>query len=533
MRKILVALALPLLWADEKVDLKVINRIKAEEFQNSKVMDHAFYLTDVYGPRLAGSPGYKIAADWAAREMEKWGLAHVKLERFSFGRGWTNSRFTAAMKEPQYVPLIGAARPWSPGTNGPVAGEPVIAQICDDADMEKFKGKLKGKIVLVQQPTPVVPETAVAMRRLTDAELAEEAMAPDPSPRSPFAAPIPTRSRAGSRGGCPAEQRIPGQPYDRDAVQKRRNKINKFLVDEGVLVAVAPSYNGQGGLVFSSAAGTRDEKDPLPPPSVALTAEHYDRIARLIQRKQPVRLEFDIQNRFIDDTKDSYNVTAEIPGNGKKDELIMLGAHLDSWTFGEGATDNAAGCAVMLEVMRVLKTLDLKMARTVRIGLWGGEEEGLIGSKAYVAEHFADPADMKTKPEWEKLSGYFNFDNGTGKIRGVYLQGNDMMRPVFEQWLAPFKDLGATTVTIRDTGGTDHQSFDAVGLPGFQFIQDPVEYSSRTHHSNMDVYDRLLSSDLVQASAIVASVAYHAAMRDEMLPRKPQPKPTKRGERKN
>src|SRR5262249_2141827 len=248
MRKLVLVLALPMLWAEEKVDLAVINKIKAEEFQNSKVMDHAYYLTDVYGPRLAGSPGYKAAADWAAREMEKWGLTHVKLERFPFGRGWTNARFTAAMKEPQYAPLIGAARPWSPGTNGPVAGEPMIAQICNDADMEKFKGKLKGKIVLLQQPTPVVPETGVVMRRLSDAELAAEAMAPAPSPRSPFAAPIPTAGRTSSRGGCPAEQRTPGQPYDRDAAQKQRNKINKFLTDEGVLVAVSPSYNGQGGL---------------------------------------------------------------------------------------------------------------------------------------------------------------------------------------------------------------------------------------------------------------------------------------------
>jgi carboxypeptidase Q len=371
------------------------------------------------------------------------------------------------------------------------------------------------------------------VRRYSDAELAAEALAPDPSPRSPFAAPIPIAGRSRTPG-CPVQQRLPGQPYDPDAAQKQRNRINKFLTDEGVLVAVSPSYRGQAGLVFSSAAGSRDEKDPLPPPSVALTAEHYDRIARLIQRKQPVRLEFDIQNRFYDETKDSFNVTAELPGTGKSDQIVMMGAHLDSWTFGEGATDNAAGCAVMLEALRILKTLDLKLPRTVRIGLWGGEEEGLIGSKAYVAQHFADPADMKLKPEHEKVSGYFNFDNGTGKIRGVYLQGNDMMRPVFEAWLAPFKDMGATTVTIRDTGGTDHLSFDAVGLPGFQFIQDSVEYATRTHHSNMDVFDRLQAGDLVQASAIVASVVYHAAMREEMLPRKPLPKPQARaGSRRN
>ena len=525
MKKLLVLCSVPFLWAEEKVDLAVINRIKAEEFQSSKVMEHAFYLTDVYGPRLTGSPGYKAAGEWAVREMTKWGLANARTEKFAFGRGWSNQRFVAHTKEPQYTPLIGAARPWSPGTNGPVTGEPVMAQICNDADMEKFKGKLKGKIVLLQTPTPVAPETEIAMQRFTEEELVKEALAPDPSPRSPFAAPIPTTRRAAGTGGCPAEQRNPGQPFDREAAQRQRNKINKFLTDQGVLVAVSPSYRGQGGLVFSSAAGSRDPKDPLPPPAVALTAEHYDRIARLIQRKQPVTLEFDIQNRFYDETKDSFNVTAELPGTSRKDEIVMVGAHLDSWSFGEGATDNAAGSAVMMEVMRLLKTLDLKMPRTVRIALWGGEEQGLLGSKAYVSEHFADPADMKLKPEHARLAGYFNFDNGTGKIRGVYLQSNDMMRPVFEAWLAPFKDLGVSTVTIRNTTGTDHLSFDAVGLPGFQFIQDPVEYNTRTHHSNMDVYDRLRPADLVQASAIVASVVYHAATRDEMLPRKPLPKP--------
>jgi hypothetical protein len=487
-------------------------------------MEHAFYLTDVYGPRLAGSPGYKAAAEWAIREMQKWGLSNIREEKFAFGRGWSNQRFVAQMKEPLYTPLIGAPRPWSPSTNGPVVGQPVLAQICTEADMDKFKGKLRGKILLTQFPTRVTLETDQVVHRYTDAELTAEAQAPDPSPNSPFAAPIPTAPRI-RLGGCPAEQRIPGQPYDREAAQRFRNKINKYLVDEGVLVAVAPSYHGEGGLVFSSAAGSREPKDQLPPPSVSLTTEHYDRIARLVEHKQPVTLEFDIQNKFYDDTQDSFNVTAELPGATRKDEVVMLGGHLDSWSFGEGATDNAAGSAVMLEAVRLLKTLDLKMARTVRIALWGAEEQGLIGSRAYVKDHFADPADMKCKPEHAKLSGYFNFDNGTGRIRGVYLQGNDMMRPVFEAWLAPFRDLGASTITIRDTGSTDHVSFDAVGLPGFQFIQDPVEYTSRTHHSNMDVFDRLQSPDLVQASAIVASVVYHAAVRDEMLPRKPLPKP--------
>jgi carboxypeptidase Q len=277
--------------------------------------------------------------------------------------------------------------------------------------------------------------------------------------------------------------------------------------------------------VFATAAGNQESKDVMPPPAVALTLEHYDRIARLIEKKIPVTLQFDIENRVDTEDKDSFNVTAEIPGSAKKDEVVMLGAHLDSWTGGTGATDNAAGSAVTMEVVRILKTLKLDMPRTVRIALWTGEEEGLLGSKAYVKEHFADRETMALKHEHTKLSGYFNLDNGSGKIRGVYLQQNDMMRPVFEAWLSPFKDLGASTVTIRTTGGTDHLSFDAVGLPGFQFIQDPLEYSTRTHHSNMDVYDRLQQPDLMQAAAIMASVVYEAAVRPEMLPRKELPKP--------
>jgi len=268
-------------------------------------------------------------------------------------------------------------------------------------------------------------------------------------------------------------------------------------------------------------------RDELPPPAVALTLEHYDRIARLIEKKTPVTLQFDIENRMENEEKDSFNVTAEIPAAGntgkKGDEVVMLGAHLDSWTGGTGATDNAAGCAVTMEAVRILTTLKIDMPRTVRIALWTGEEQGLLGSKAYVKEHFADRETMKLKPEHARLSGYFNLDNGTGKIRGVYLQDNDMMRPVFEAWLAPFKDLGASTITIRKTGGTDHLSFDAVGLPGFQFIQDPVEYNTRTHHSNMDVYERLQAPDMMKDAVIVASFVYLAANREEKLPRKPLP----------
>ena len=510
------------LSAQEKVDLYTINRIKNEAFQNSKVMENAFYLTDVYGPRLTGSPGIQAAGEWAVRRFNEWGLANVKLENWGpFGRTWYCVRFGAHMKEPQYAPLIGFARPWSPGTNGTLTGDPVLAPIRIEADMEKFKGKLKGKIVLLEDARPSPLVSAGLARRFTNEELAAEALAPDPSPESPFFAPIPK----------PPQGPLPYPGYtgklDREAARKWRNKVNKFLREEGVALTLIPGYGTDGGTVFATAAGSRELRDEVPPPAVALTLEHYNRIARLLEKKTPVTLQFDIENRMENEEKDSLNVTAEIPGGkgGKKDEVVMLGAHLDSWSGGTGATDNAAGCAVTMEAIRILKALKLDMPRTVRIALWTGEEQGLLGSKAYVKEHFADRETMALKSEHAKLSGYFNLDNGTGKIRGVYLQDNDMMRPLFEAWLAPFKDLGASTVTIRKTGGTDHLSFDAVGLPGFQFIQDPVEYGTRTHHSNMDLYDRLQQPDLMQAAAIMASVVYHAATRDQMLPRKELPKP--------
>ncbi|MGD0364863.1 MAG: M20/M25/M40 family metallo-hydrolase [Bryobacteraceae bacterium] len=507
--------------AHEKVDLYTVNRIKAEEFQNSKVMDNAFYLSDVYGPRLTGSPGLKAAAEWAVHRMTEWGLANSTMEKWGpFGRGWTCVHFSAQQKEPQFAPLNGFARPWSPGTNGPVSGEPVLAVLKTDADLDKFKGKLKGKIVLLEDPAPLVSETDPALTRFTDAELASEMLAPDPSARSRFANPIPL---------VPGQPRpASGQPFGpeaREAREKFREKVNQFLTAEGVLITLAPSYRATSGIVFGMAGGSQDPKKAVPPPSVALEVEQYNRIARLIDKKIPVTLEFDIQNKFLDDTQDSFTVTGELPGTSKKDELVMLGAHLDSWTGATGATDNGAGSAVVLEAMRILKALDLKMARTVRMGLWTGEEEGLLGSRAYVKEHFADRETMVLKPEHAKLSGYFNLDNGTGKIRGVYLQGNDMMRPIFQAWLDPFKDYGANTVTIRNTGGTDHQSFDGVGLPGFQFIQDPMDYTTQTHHSTADTYDHLQAGDLMEASAIMAAVVYDAATRDEMLPRKPLPKP--------
>jgi carboxypeptidase Q len=499
-----VALCLALaLAAQERVDLTVINRIKAEAFQNSQVMDHAFELTEVFGPRVADSPNYMKAAEWAVKTLKGWGLDDARMEKWGvFGRSWSYSRFSAEMLEPQQTPLAGVPLAWSPATNGTISGEVILAPLRTAEDLEKYRGKLKGKIVMLDAPRELELHLQPDAQRYTDAELAEIALAPDPS-----------RQRFGPRrGGRPPVARLD------------RNRRNQFLKDEGALAAISEGFRGDDGTIFTMPAGSRDMKDPLPPVSVALEAEHYNRIARLLAKNIPVRLELEVEARYYDDAP-GVNVIADLPGGARKDEIVMLGGHLDSWQAGTGATDNAAGCAVVMEAVRILKALDLKMDRTVRVALWDAEEEGLIGSREYVKAHFADRDTMQLKPEHAKLSGYFNFDNGSGKIRGVYLQGNDMMRPVFEAWLAPFRDLGATTVSIRNTGGTDHQSFDAVGLPGFQFIQDRLDYFTRTHHTNMDTYDRLQKGDLMQASAIIASFVYNAATRPEMLPRKPLPNP--------
>jgi hypothetical protein len=506
------------------VDLSIVHRIRAEAFENSKVMEHLFYLTDVYGPRVTNSPGYRQAADWVVQRMQEYGIP-AKLEKWGpFGKGWTYTHYEGHMLEPQYAPLIGFPLAWTPGTDGTVTGEPMLAPLRNMEDLEKYKGKLKGRIVLTSQPRALNTILTVPTKRYTEAELAETAVAPEPG-ASPFGFAGPPRD------GQPPSAFAPQPPSNFAQMREFRTKLTAFLHDEAPAMVVQSGTIGDGGTVFGSQGGSRDPKDPLAPPMVIITPEHYNRIVRLMEHKIPVKLAFNVQAQFIEDSTDSVNVIAEIPGGKKKDEVVMIGAHLDSWQGGTGATDNAAGSAVMIETMRILKSMDVTFDRTVRMGLWGGEEEGLLGSRAYVKEHFADPEVMKPTAEHDKFAGYFNIDNGTGKVRGVYLQGNDMVRPIFQAWLEPFRDLGANTITIRNTGGTDHQSFDGVGLPGFQFIQDPVEYSSRTHHSNMDVYDRIQRGDLMQTSAIVASFVYNTAMRDEKLPRKPLPKPQpRRGE---
>lgn len=502
------------LFAEEPVDLSVMHRIKAEAFDNSQVMEQVFYLADANGPRLTNSPGFKSAAQWVMKRLQEYGLTNVREEPWGpFGRSWNYTRYAGHMLAPQYQPLIGFPMAWTPGTNGPVEAEAVYAPLEEDADLQKYKGKLKGKMVLIMKSKVLAMSTEPLAHRFTDAELNQrETIEPDR---------LPLLFR-------------PQGPQPSPEARKRdefRNKVNQFLHDEGALVAVRYGYNGDGGTVFAMAGGSRDLKDPVPPPMVALTPEHYNRIVRLLEHQIPVKLEFDIQAQLGDKAEDSFNVTGEIEGNRKKDEIVMLGAHLDSWHGGTGATDNGTGSAVAIEAVRILKALNLKMDRTVRIALWGGEEQGLLGSKAYVAQHFADRETMQPKPEYFKLSAYFNDDTGTGRFRGIVVAGNDEVQPIFQAWLAPFHDLGATAIVgatapaARRPSATDHTSFDYVGLPGFNFLQDPMEYFTRTHHSNMDVYDRVQPGDMMQCAAIMAAFVYDAATRDQMVPRMPMPKP--------
>jgi carboxypeptidase Q len=532
--------------AEEKVDLATIHLIKDEAFKDSKVMDHLFYLTDVNGPRLTNSPGQRTAADWAVKSLKSWGIVNARLERWgTFGRGWSVSRFTMSLREPVYAPLPGVPLAWSSGTKGMVSGNAVFAPLFTAQELERRedrdpmklaariqkyaaenKGKLKGKFVLLTQAREMALATEAPASRLDEKELAEIHEAPVPFVAPPVDWPIVSLPDDPKK----REQLLDAAPFEVTAdlwarIRRTRDRLNAFFKEEGVLAVVSGDGRGTGGILFAEAGGSWETGAPNPPPRISLAPESYDRLCRLVEKKIPVKIELEMEAAFDDTSTDGMDVIAEIEGGAKKDEVVMLGAHLDSWHSGTGATDNAAGSAVILEAMRILKTLGLPMDRTVRLALWTGEEQGILGSRGYVKNHFADPITMKTLPEHAKLSGYFNVDNGTGKIRGVYLQGNDMMRPIFAAWLAPFEDMGAKTISIQDTGGTDHLPFDAVGLPGFQFIQDPLDYSSRTHHSNIDVYDHVQEGDLMQAASILASCVYAAATRPEMLPRKPLPKP--------
>ena len=500
--------------AGEPLDYDAIYRIKDEALSRSQVMETLSYLTDVHGPRLTNSPNMRAAAGWAKQRLESYGLANVALEAWGpFGRGWVNERMVATMTAPQSFPLLAFPKAWTPGTDGPVKGDAVLAIIDKAEAFEQWKGKLKGKIVLVSPSREVPAFFASPTRRWEEKALTDLTKPPmDPS----------RRGRFGGPGG-------PGGPGATTADFRRQRMA--FLIKEGALalVEMSPGDRGDNGAVRVQAPpegeNQRQTTDAPVLPQIVVAGEHYGRLLRLLDKKIPVALEIDVKNRFVDADLNSLNVIAELPGTDKADEIVMIGAHFDSWHSGTGATDNGVSSAVMIEAMRILKASGLKPRRTIRMGLWTGEEQGLLGSRAYVKQHFADRADMVLKPEHAKLAAYFNMDNGGGAFRGVYLQGNEAVAPIFEAWMKPFASLGMSTLTIRPTSGTDHLSFDAVGLPGFQFVQDPLEYGSRTHHTNLDVYERAIPDDLVQNAITIATFAYHAANREQPLPRKPLPKP--------
>jgi carboxypeptidase Q len=499
-----LALALTLAWVAAAQtdwlapDPSILSKFENEGSQHSHIMEVMGYLTDVYGPRLTNSPNIREAGDYAVKTLSAWGLANVHEETWGpFGRGWSNELFEASEIAPRHFPLIAYSKAWTPGTNGPVTADAIYAKIEKEDDFAFYRGRLRGMFVLTAPMRMVQAQFDALAHRFTDQELAEII-----TPRPPQ--PPPDK-----------------EARDRQRKQQEFNeKLVKFLTDEGATAWLEPAPH-DGGTVTVMAGGSRDPKDAQVLPRVAVDIEHYGSIFRTLEKNIPVTLRINIANKYYDDSLDSFNIVAEIPGTDKPDEVVMLGAHFDSWASGTGATDNAAGDAVMMEAMRILKTCNAKMRRTVRLALWTGEEEGLLGSRAYVQQHFADRTSGDLKPEHAKISAYFNVDNGTGKIRGIYLQGNEAVRPIFEKWMEPFKTEGMTTLSARSTGATDHVSFDDAGLPGFQFIQDPIEYDTRTHHTNMDVYERIQVADLKQMAVIVASFAYMTANAEQLLPRKP------------
>src|SRR5262245_1057654 len=506
----------------------MVTAIRQEGFRNSKVMETASQLMDSIGPRLTGSPNMKRANEWTRKQLSDWGLVNAHIESWEpFGRGWSYEVATVRMISPDVAELLALPQAWSPGTNGPLRAKAVKVKLADKDDLEKAKGQLAGKIVLIGDTREVKPQEKALSERYDEKTLAELERYEVPGARPYMRA---------------------GVPFNREEYLKRREfqrTLNKFLVDEKVAAVLDAGQLDGGTFRVQGTSNGHRKNAPASVPTLVMAIEHWERLARILDRKEDVEVEINLKTKFTDEPS-SANTIAEIPGTDKKGEVVMLGAHMDSWHGGTGATDNGAGVAATMEAVRILKALNVKPKRTIRIALWSGEEQGLLGSRGYVSEHFASrpqpperaageddgmpsflrppTGPLTIKPEHAKLSAYFNLDNGTGKVRGIYAQENAAVVPIFESWIQPLKDLGVTAVTMRNTSGTDHLSFDSVGLPGFQFIQDEVEYETRTHHTNMDVYERLQKEDLMQASVVIACFVYNAAMRDAMLPRKPMPK---------
>lgn len=519
--------------AGDTVDTATLAQIKHAAFDDSHVMENLFYLSEVYGPRVNNSANHRAAAEWAMKQMREWGMKNVHLEPFAFGTGWQIKKYYVAMEAPAYAAIPGFPLAWTPGTNGPISPEPVFAPIHSKDDFAKYHGKLKGKAVLMFDPAPLT------LHLKADAQ---------PSPTDDEILARAGQMRGGYGGGGAAAANANRDPSGRGRINEGtypytptsqalsgdkaiRNEINAFLRDEGVAIALTPGYNGDGGTIFATYGGSENPNDPVPPPMVAIGAEQYNRIVRLLQHNITPKLTFDVQVEYQKADLNAFNVVGEIPGSTKPDEVVMLGGHFDSWQGGTGATDNGTGSSVAMEAARILTTLHKPMARTIRVALWGAEEEGVYGSQAYVQKHFAPRDTMKKTPEYDKLDVYFNDDSGSGRFRGVSAGGSAEIGKIFESWIAPIKDQHMVAVfgtEYRPTpspGGTDSTSFSWIGLNGIGFLQDPLEYGTRTHHSNADLYDRVQKDDVQQGAMIEAWFAYNAATRAEMLPRIPTPAP--------
>jgi carboxypeptidase Q len=525
--------------AAETLDLAMYQRIRDEGLNHSHVMEFATALVDGIGPRLTGSPNLAKANAWTRDTLTKIGLENARLEDWGeFGIGWQQLNTWARMVTPDTAVLIVQATPWSPSTPGPVTGDVVFVNIQTEKDIDQYQGRLAGKVVLLGAMREVPPVDKALFERYTDKDLDDMAAFP---------------VNAGVGGLSPEMQARMKERMER---MKLIDKIGQFLAGEKAAAVIEPSRDsknggGSGGTIFDDTGATLGRTPYLADkrvkiPVVVAAIESYGRLYRLTQAHAPVSVEIDVETKFTGEHEHAYNTVAEIPGADPKlkEQVVMLGGHLDSWTAGTGATDNGAGTIVAMEAVRILKALDVKPRRTIRIALWSGEEEGIFGSKGYCNLHFGSAklstapdqlelpefmrksaGPLEVKPEQKLISAYFNVDYGAGKIRGVFTQGNTAIAPIFAQWIAPLKDLGVTTITNRNAGGTDHLSFDAVGIPGFQFIQDSLDYMGRTHHSNQDVYERLQPADLMQIAIVEAIFVYNAAQRDQMLPRKPLPQP--------
>lgn len=486
-------------FGQEVIDTAAIAKIKNEGINNSQVEQIAFELIDKAGPRLSNSNGYERAASYAIKQLTDWGLENAQKEAWGeFGRGWEVNKSYVAMTAPYYMPFIAIPKAWTESTDGPVSGQVMFVEINSEEDFDQYRGKLKGAIVAFKSRGDQSPTFEADALRFTEEEL------------------IQMQEPRAERSGLTPDQIA--------AFRKRRefsNTLNTFLTEEGVSLIIK-GVNGRHGTLFTSSPRGFLKDTPKGVCELEMAPEHVNLMSRLVENGVEVAIEAEVKTTFKTDDLQGYNVIAEIPGTDRKlkSEVVMLGGHLDSWHGATGATDNGAGCIVMMEAVRILKAVGFEPKRTIRIALWGGEEQGIFGSRNYVKNHFGDADNMTLKPEHEKISAYYNIDNGTGRVRGIYLQGNEKAGPIFEEWFKPLEDLmDQTTITLRNTGGTDHLGFDAIGIPGFQFIQDPIEYRSRSHHTNMDTYERLVIDDLKQIAVVVAAFVYNTAQRDEMIPR--------------